>query len=108
MTVAGEAVDGREAIDLVRSLAPDVVVMDVMMPEMNGIEATRQIVTAFPGIKVLGLSLHDDKQIVDAMRAAGASAYVLKDHPFTELTRAIRAVVAGGSYFSPGLGPTGI
>ncbi len=107
MSVVGEAADGREAIDLVRRLAPDVVVMDVMMPGINGIEAAREIVTAFPGVKVLALSLHNDRQIVDAMRAAGASGYVLKDNPFTELTRAIRTVAAGGSYFSPGLGLTG-
>ena len=100
MTVVGEAADGQEAIDLMRRLAPDIVVMDVMMPEMNGIEATRQIAAAFPGVKVLGLSLHDDKQIVDAMRAAGAFGYLLKNQPFTELTGAIRAVAAGGSYFS--------
>ena len=71
MTVVGEAADGQEANDLVRRLAPDIVVMDVMMPEMNGIEATRHIVTTFPGVRVLALSLHDDKQIVDAMRAGG-------------------------------------
>ena len=101
MTVVGEAADGHEAIDLARRFAPDIVVMDVMMPEMNGIEATRQIAATFPDIKLLGLSLHDDRQIVDAMLAAGASDYVLKDHPFTKLTRAIRAiraVAAGGSY----------
>jgi len=103
MIVIGEAADGHEAIDQVRRLAPDIVVMDVMMPEMNGIEATREIVAAFPGVKVLGLSLHGDMQIVDAMREAGASGYMLKDQPVTELGRAIRAVAAGGIYFSPGL-----
>lgn len=107
MTVIGEAADGQEAIEVVRRLTPDIVVMDVMMPGTNGVEATRQIASDFPDVKVLGLSLHDDKQIVDAMRAAGASAYVLKDSPFAELTRAIRTVAEGGSYFSPGLGLLG-
>lgn len=104
MTVVGEAADGQQANNLVRGHAPDIVVMDVMMPIMNGIEATRQIAAAYPDVKLLCLSLHDDKQIVDAMRAAGASGYVLKDNSLTELVGAVRVVAAGGSYFSPGLG----
>lgn len=98
MTVVGEAADGREALDLVRRLAPDIVVMDVMMPGMNGIEATRQIVAAFPGVKVLALSLHDDGQIVEAMRAAGAAGYALKEDARSELFGALRTVAAGGTY----------
>ena len=98
MTVVGEAADGREAIDLARRLGPDVVVMDVMMPVMNGIEATRQIAAAFPAVKVLALSLHDDGQFVEAMRAAGAAGYFLKEDAPNALAEALRTVAAGGTY----------
>ena len=95
MTVVGEAADGREAVDLARRLAPDIVVMDVMMPGMNGIEATRQIAAAVPAVKVLALSLHDDRQFVEAMRAAGASGYALKENAPSALAEALRKVAAG-------------
>jgi len=102
MTVVGEAADGREAIDLARRLAPDIVVMDVMMPEMNGIEATRQIAAAFPAVKVLALSLHDDAQFVEAMRAAGAAGYALKEDTPSALAETLRRVAAGGAWLGPG------
>ena len=107
MTVVGEAADGREAVDLVRRLAPDIVVMDVMMPEMNGIEATRQIAAAFPTVKVLALSLHDDEQFVDAMRVAGAAGYALKEDVPSALAAALRRVAVGGTYVRGDISETG-
>ena len=107
ITVVGEAADGREAIDLARRLAPDIVIIDVMMPGINGIEATRQIVAAYPSVKVLALSLHDDKQFVEVMRAAGASGYALKDEGADALVRALRTVAAGGTYARPNISGKG-
>ena len=108
MTVVAQAEDGQAAVQTVQDLArqsqaPDLVIMDVTMLPMNGIEATRQILSSHPSVKVLALSIHDNRQFVEAMVQAGASGYVLKDDTFTDLTRAIRAVAAGQTYFSPGL-----
>jgi DNA-binding NarL/FixJ family response regulator len=77
--------------------------MDITMPQLNGVEATRQILSSHPSVKVLALSIHDDRQFVEAMVQAGAPGYVLKDDIFADLTRAIHTVAAGQSYFSPGL-----
>jgi len=101
--VVGEAVDGREAVQLVRKLVPDVVIMDIAMPDLNGIEATRQVVTEHPGVKVIALSMHSDKRFASEMLKAGASAYLLKDSAFEELITAIQTVMNGKVYISPGV-----
>ncbi len=89
--VVGEAADGAEAVELARSLRPDVIIMDVSMPKMNGIEATRQITTELPGIRIVGLSMHEDEEIAAAMRAAGAVDFVTKGGRSDALIEAIRA-----------------
>ncbi len=101
MEVIAQASNGREAIDLCTEHEPHVVVMDVAMPDLNGIEATRQILKEVPGTKVLALSMHADKHYAAGMLGAGASGYVLKDCAFDELAEAIRQVANGGSYLSP-------
>ena len=99
--IVGDAADGREALDLVRTLAPDVVVMDVAMPGLNGIEATRQVRAANAHVKVVALSAHGDKRYVLHMLDAGASGYVLKITAHEELVRALRAVKEGRTYLCP-------
>ncbi|GBE34547.1 oxygen regulatory protein NreC [bacterium BMS3Bbin06] len=101
--VVGEAADGRKAIHVAKELRPDLVIMDVKMPVMNGIEATRQIVDKFSGVKVLALSMYSDTRFVLEMLRAGASGYLLKDSTFEELNRAIRTVVSNKIYLSPGI-----
>jgi DNA-binding NarL/FixJ family response regulator len=99
--VVGEAGDGREAVDAARDLAPDVVLMDIRMPEMDGIEATRRIVRDASSPRVLVLTTFDlDEHVFGALRA-GASGFLLKDAPEDQLTSAIRVVAAGGSLFAP-------
>jgi DNA-binding NarL/FixJ family response regulator len=99
--IVGQAADGREALELVRTLSPDVVVMDVGMPELNGVEATRRIRSEFEGVKVIALSTHTDKRYVHHMLEAGACGYVLKISAYDELLRAVRAVSLGKTYLSP-------
>lgn len=101
MEVVAEVEDGQRAIKLVQELLPDVVIMDIAMPGLNGIEATRQIVTKYPGVKVLILSIHTDRLLVTESMRAGASGYMLKDCAFEELTSAIHAVVSNQTYLSP-------
>lgn len=101
MEVVGEAGNGREALELVRELKPDVVVMDVTMPNLNGIDATRQIVREFPKMKVTALSVHSNTMFIVDMLKAGAMGYVLKDSLFDELAECIQTVNAGGKYLSP-------
>jgi DNA-binding NarL/FixJ family response regulator len=101
MTVVGEAGDGREAVAKAGELLPDVVLMDVTMPELNGLDATQKIRQQFPAVKVIGLSLHRDARQVAAMFKAGASGYLLKSQPFEELVGAIRTVLSGRTYISP-------
>ena len=101
LEIVGQASDGREALDLVRTLSPDVVVMDVGMPELNGVEATRRIRSEFEGVKVIALSTHTDKRYVHHMLEAGACGYVLKIAAYDELLRAVRAVSVGKTYLSP-------
>ena len=103
MEVIAEAEDGRAAVRLVAELSPDVVVIDVSMPNLNGIEATRQIVSASCKVKVIALSMHSDEQFVAGMLEAGACGYLLKGCNFEELTSAIRAAAAGKAYLSPGV-----
>ncbi len=100
-TVVGEAADGRETIELAAEHSPDVVVMDIAMPNLNGIEATRRIVEKRPGIGVVILSMHYDESYVLRSIKAGARAYLLKDALKGELIAAIRAVAEGRSFFSP-------
>lgn len=106
MEVVGEAENGRTAVNLTRELSPDVVIMDIGMPDLNGIEATRQIVAEVPSVKVIGLSMYSDRRYVAGLFGAGASGYLLKDIEFEELIEAIQAVVEGQVYVSSGV--TGI
>ncbi len=101
LSVIGEADDGRQAVQLVESLRPDVVVMDIGMPNLNGIEAARQITASRPDTAVVILSMHADEGYVLRALKAGARAYLLKDSATTDLVQAIRAVVEGKSFFSP-------
>jgi two-component system response regulator NreC len=101
MEVIGEAKDGRKAVELVRELSPDVVITDITMTNLNGVDATRQIVREFPKIKVIALSIHSNRAFVADMLKAGASGYVLKECTFDELVDAIRTVMDGGVYLSP-------
>lgn len=96
--VVGEAANGREAIELAKKLTPQVVVMDVAMQDMNGIEATRQVCGACPGVKVIALSSHSDSRYVTAMLGAGASGYVLKANAYDDLRRALDAARRGKTY----------
>ena len=103
MEVVGEAGNGREAIQLARELAPDLVIMDVTMPSLNGIDATRIITSTPKNVRVIALSMYSDKQFVQGMMQAGASGYLLKDCAFDELVQAVRAVFKGDTYLSPGI-----
>ena len=101
MDIAGEAANGREAVELAAQLHPDIVVMDVAMPELNGIEATRRLLAADPHIRVIALSMHKDSVYVREILRAGARGYLLKDSGADDLVSAVRAVAAGESYLSP-------
>ena len=101
LAVIADAGDGRTAVRLAEEMSPDVVVMDVTMPDLNGIDATRKLLAASQRTRVLGLSMHSDLEFVTEMLAAGASGYLLKDGPFDELLSAIRAAARGEVYLSP-------
>jgi DNA-binding NarL/FixJ family response regulator len=103
MEIAGEAGNGRQAVDLAEKLHPDVVVMDVAMPELNGIEATRRLASSSPHTRVLALSMHKDSVYVREILRAGARGYLLKDSIDTDLINAVRAVAKGDGYISPGV-----
>ncbi|MBE9572248.1 MAG: response regulator transcription factor [Proteobacteria bacterium] len=98
--VVGEAVDGLEAVEFARSLEPNIIIMDISMPNLSGIEATRQIKGLKPGIQILIYTMHSDKEFVINLFKAGISAYVLKDDPLSDLILALKAVEGGGTYFS--------
>jgi DNA-binding NarL/FixJ family response regulator len=98
MAVVAECANGREAVRLALELEPEIVIMDVSMPDLNGIEATRQIIAGAPRIKVVALSMHGDQRFVMEMLKAGASGYLLKDAAFEELAQAIREVLANRTY----------
>jgi DNA-binding NarL/FixJ family response regulator len=106
MEVIRQASDGLQAVELSRDLNPDVVVMDLTMPGMNGIEATRLITNEVPGVKVLCLSVHSDTQFISAVLDAGASGYLLKECAFEELVTAIHTVIGNQMYLSPGIAGT--
>ncbi len=101
MTVVGQAENGQFAVEMALELRPDVVVMDVAMPGLNGMEATRQIRTGIPDAKILALSAYDNQEYVGGMIKAGVSGYLLKDCAFEELVTAIQTVSNGKSYLSP-------
>ena len=103
MEVVAEAEEGRTAVRLAREFSPHIVIMDVSMPDLNGVEATRQIVERTPDVRVIALSMHSDSLFVTEMLKSGASGYLLKDCAFEELTLAIRAVVDGKTYLSPSI-----
>jgi two-component system response regulator NreC len=103
MEVVAEADNGRKTLQLARELAPQVVIMDISMPDLNGIEATRQILAELPGTKVIALSMHSDSLFVFNMLKAGASGYLLKDCALEQLVTAIRTVMARRTYLSPGI-----
>ncbi len=101
MEIVGEASNGREALELAERLRPDVVVMDVAMPELNGIEATRRLAESSPRTRVLALSMHKDSVYVREILRAGARGYLLKDAIDRDLVSAVRAVARGEGYLSP-------
>ena len=101
MEVAGQAQDGQSAVELAAQLQPDVIVIDVAIPNSNGIEAVRRIVSAQPGVKIVALSRHQDRWSVRRILDAGALGYVAKDRTFEELVLAIRTVVQNQTYVSP-------
>jgi len=100
MTVVGEAENGRQAVQLAATLRPRVVIIDIGMPELNGIEATRQIIAEVPDVKVIALSMHSDKRFVKGMLKAGAAGYLLKYCASEELISAIQRVMANRIYLS--------
>lgn len=104
--VAGQAKDGHTTIELVKELLPDIVVMDISMPDLNGLEATRRITRDYPQVKVIGLSVHSSDKYIREMFRAGASGYLLKNCPFEELVEAIKTVYGGKTFISPSIGDT--
>jgi DNA-binding NarL/FixJ family response regulator len=103
ITVVGEAENGRQALQLARDKAPDVVIMDIAMPVLNGLEATRQIVKEVPAAKVLVLSSHNDDEFVHQVTEVGASGYLLKQTAATDLIKAVRETKRGNAFFSPAI-----
>jgi two-component system response regulator NreC len=101
LTVVGEADDGRQAVALAISFKPDLLVMDIGMPNLNGIEAAHQITQAHPGTAIVILSMHSDESYVLRALKAGAKGYLLKDSAESDLIRAVHAVAGGKSFFSP-------
>jgi DNA-binding NarL/FixJ family response regulator len=101
MSVVGEACNGREALDVVERTLPDIVIMDIAMPLLNGIEAAKRITSEFPSVTVLFLSMHSDEGYILRALKAGARGYLLKDSAEADLIQAVRAVSAGKAFFSP-------
>ncbi len=103
MEVVAEAENGLEAIRLARELSPDIAIVDISMPDLNGIEATRQMLSEGPDTRVIALSAHSHRRFITEMLRAGASGYLLKDCAINEVVGAVRSVVAGGTYLSPAI-----
>lgn len=103
MELVGQAGDGAECVSLTRTVRPNVVIMDLAMPRLNGIEATLRILAESPQMKVICLSVHDERRLVSAVIDAGASGYLLKDCAFDELAQAVRTVMANQVYISPSI-----
>ena len=103
MEVIGESDNGRDALRLAKESSPDLVVMDLSMPGLNGIETTRRILSEVEGVRVVVLSMHSDKRFVHEALRAGASGYLLKDSAFEELAQAVATVMRGQSYLSPAI-----
>jgi len=103
LEVVGEAENGRIAVKMARKLSPKLVIMDITMPELNGMDATRQILSECPEARIIALSMHSDRRFVVEMFKAGVSGYLLKDCAFDELSQAIKAVMANQKYVSPAI-----
>jgi DNA-binding NarL/FixJ family response regulator len=103
MEIVGQVADGRAAVDKARELRPDIVLMDINMPTLNGIEATREIKRQAPGVRVIALSMHSAKPCIMEIFRAGASGYVHKNCGFDELAHAVRTVAEGKTYVSPSI-----
>jgi len=101
MTVVAEAANGREAVIVARREKPDLVVMDISMPDLNGMEATKRLLADDPKAQIIGLSMNADRRYVEAMMQAGAAGYFLKNAAAAELIHAIHVVAKGGKYLSP-------
>src|SRR5208282_4091619 len=101
--VVGVASDGNEALRRARELQPDVVVMDLSMPQLNGLQATQRLKAERPALKIIALTAHDDESYLAQLCRAGASGYVLKHSPAEQLVAAIHVVAKGGAYFEPAL-----
>lgn len=101
LEVIGEAENGTKAVQMAEQLKPDMVIMDITMPDMNGIDATKRIISENPKVKIIALSMHSNKRFVTEMLQAGAVGYVLKSYLFDELVRAIKAAEKGQRYLSP-------
>ena len=104
--IIGETEDGQTTVQQVQKLSPDVVIMDISMPNLDGIESTRQIIASSPGVKVLALSMHSNKGFIAEMLRAGASGYLSKTSASDELVNAIRIVTSDQTYLSPGIAGT--
>jgi DNA-binding NarL/FixJ family response regulator len=105
MKVVAEAADGKAAVDLATEVNPDIVIMDISMPAMNGLVATRALKQQRPKVLIVALTRHEDDAFLDELLRAGASAYVLKQSAPADLLKAIRAVAAGGIYLDPAMTP---
>ena len=101
MEVVGEAPDGRAVIKLVEKSAPDIIIMDIQMPDLNGVEATRRVKEISPRTRIIALSMHKESRFVNEMFKAGADGYLLKECAFEEMPLAIRTVLSGKRYISP-------